>query len=60
MLNESWLALSLAPDIGPAAIQQLLNNFGNAEKIISASRAELLETGLLQNNKEQETIYKGP
>ena len=47
MLNESWLALSLAPDIGPAAIQQLLHCFGNAEKIISASRAELLETGLL-------------
>ena len=46
MLNESWLALSLAPDIGPVAVQQLLNHFGNAEKIISASRAELLETGL--------------
>jgi DNA processing protein len=46
MLNESWLTLSLAPDIGPAVMQQLLNHFGNVEKIVSASRAELLQTGL--------------
>jgi DNA processing protein len=46
MLNKSWLTLSLAPNIGPAAIQQLLGHFGSAEKIISASGAELRETGL--------------
>ena len=46
MSNESWLSLSLATELGPAAIKQLLGRFSSAENIVAASRAELLETGL--------------
>jgi len=46
MSNESWLALTLASEISPTAIQQLLGLFGNAENIVAASRSELMQAGL--------------
>jgi DNA processing protein len=46
MAHEPWLALCLASDLGPAGIRKLLERFGTAAGIISASRQELLESGL--------------
>ena len=37
----SWLQLTLAPGLGPAALRRLLSQFGLPEKIMAASRAEL-------------------
>jgi len=46
MSNESWLALTLATGIGPTAVQQLLDLFGNAENVVAAQRSELMRAGL--------------
>jgi DNA processing protein len=46
MSNESWLALSLATEIGSATMARLLSQFGAVENIIAASRSELMATGL--------------
>jgi DNA processing protein len=46
MSNQSWLTLSLTPEVGPKAVEQLLSRFGNPVNVVAASPAELRETGL--------------
>jgi DNA processing protein len=41
-----WLALALAPGLGPKRIGQLLERFGSAGGTRAASRAELLDAGV--------------
>lgn len=39
--QESWLALTLLPEIGPRTLRRLLLSFGTPEAVLSANRAEL-------------------
>jgi DNA processing protein len=44
---RDWLALNMTPGIGPRAVAKLLERFGSAEAIYSATRAELEKLRLL-------------
>ncbi len=46
--TEAWLLVSLAPGIGSRYFQRLLNNFGEPQAILGASRRELSELGIPQ------------
>ncbi len=41
-----WLGFSLAPDIGPKRIQELVNHFGDLEAAWKASERQLAQAGL--------------
>ena len=41
-----WLALSLTPGLGPTRIKKLIEHFGNAERVFTASLTELEATGM--------------
>ncbi len=44
---RDWVALNMTPGIGPRAAAKLLERFGSAEAVYSATRAELEKLRLL-------------
>jgi DNA processing protein len=53
MSEDSWLALALTPETGPAKAAQLLQHFGAADKIVAASGAKLKACGLSEASIRQ-------
>jgi len=41
-----WLALALTPGLGPTRIKKLIEQFGNAKRVLEASLTELEATGM--------------
>jgi len=47
--DQTWLTLSLAPGLGPAGLEPLLERFGDGPGILAASDRELEQGGLDRN-----------
>lgn len=41
--KEAWIALNLIPQVGPVRVRRLLGRFGSPERILTATRQEILE-----------------
>src|SRR5688572_15239157 len=46
-MMRDWVALNMTPGIGPRAAAKLLERFGSAEAVFTATRAELVKVRLL-------------
>ena len=46
MTRVSWLNLALAPGLGPAGAQRLLEHFDGIDAIVSARRQDLIAAGV--------------
>jgi len=44
--QEAWLRIALAPTLGPARLDELLDRFGDAEGIVAAGASRLLAAGV--------------
>jgi DNA processing protein len=45
---QSWLALHLVPGLGPVTCNKLVSHFGTPEKVLSASRSDLVNVASLR------------
>jgi DNA processing protein len=50
MSTESWLILSLCPELGNARARELIDHFGSADAVIKAPRLQLQAAGLSETS----------